>query len=133
MAPKASSAAEATELRFKFVFSVLKNLETVKPDWEKVAEENGIGYGKNAATKFKGIAKDLGYNYEKNTIRPLGDTDTKTPASAKSTTSRKRKTKDDGEGEAKTPTKRKQSIPVKVKDEEDDVAANADVEEDDDE
>jgi hypothetical protein len=48
MAPKASSAAEATELRFKFVFSVLKNLETVKPDWEKVAEENGIGYGKNA-------------------------------------------------------------------------------------
>jgi hypothetical protein len=48
MAPKASSSAEAIELRFKFVFSVLKNLETVKPDWEKVAEENGIGYGKNA-------------------------------------------------------------------------------------
>ncbi|KAK5459491.1 hypothetical protein LTS15_003619 [Exophiala xenobiotica] len=133
MAPKASSSAEATELRFKFVFSVLKNLETVKPDWEKVAEENGIGYGKNAATKFRGIAKDLGYNYEKNTIRPLGDTEIKTPAAAKSTTSRKRKTKDDGESEAKTPTKRKQSNPVKVKDEEDDTAANADVKDEDEE
>ncbi|KIW51537.1 hypothetical protein PV05_10247 [Exophiala xenobiotica] len=133
MPPKAgSTGGEAGDPRFKFVFSVLKNLEQVKPDWEKVAEENGIGYGKNAATKFKGIAKDLGYNYEKNTIRPLGDTETKTAAATKSSsTSRKRKNKDDGENEAKTPSKRKQPAPVKVKDEDDDVteddSANADI------
>jgi hypothetical protein len=92
-----------------------------------------LTYWTNRATKFKGIAKDLGYNYEKNAIRPLGDTEIKTPAAAKSTTSRKRKTKDDGESEVKTPTKRKQSTPVKVKDEEDDIAANADVEDENEE
>lgn len=31
-----------------FVFSVLRNCETIKPDWGEIAKENGISYGKNA-------------------------------------------------------------------------------------
>lgn len=51
MAPKAGKASaksEGGDPAFNFIFSVLKNCETVKPDWNKVAAENGIAYGKNA-------------------------------------------------------------------------------------
>lgn len=52
MAPKASKASTKSEgggdPAFNFIFSVLKNCEAVKPDWNKVATENGIAYGKNA-------------------------------------------------------------------------------------
>jgi hypothetical protein len=47
MPPKAA-AVEGYDPVFQFIFSVLKNCENVKPAWEKVAEENAIGYGKNA-------------------------------------------------------------------------------------
>jgi hypothetical protein len=55
MPPKAASkarvgsaAAGVGDPAFKFVFSVLKHCEMIKPDWERVADENGIAYGKNA-------------------------------------------------------------------------------------
>jgi len=41
--------ANLTEEAYQFVFSVLKHCEGVKPDWNKVAAENGIGYGRNAS------------------------------------------------------------------------------------
>ena len=52
MAPKASrvgaAASGVSDPAFQFVLSVVKNLETCKPDWNEVAKENGIAYGKNA-------------------------------------------------------------------------------------
>ena len=52
MAPKAARASAASSgvdhPAFNFVFSVLKNCESIKPDWGAVAAENGIAYGRNA-------------------------------------------------------------------------------------
>ncbi len=52
MPPKASrvgaAASGVDDPAFKFVLSVLKNCESIKPDWNEVAKENGIAYGKNA-------------------------------------------------------------------------------------
>lgn len=47
MPPKVAKTEDG-DPNFKFVFSVLKHCESVKPVWENVAKENGIGYGKNA-------------------------------------------------------------------------------------
>jgi hypothetical protein len=32
----------------KYILSVLKACETMKPDWHQVAADNGIGYARNA-------------------------------------------------------------------------------------
>jgi hypothetical protein len=52
MAPKATrvgaAASGVDNPAFTFIFSVLKNCESIKPDWSEVAAENGIAYGKNA-------------------------------------------------------------------------------------
>lgn len=47
MAPKAANP-EGADPTSKFIFSVLKHCEQIKPDWDKVASENGIGYPRNA-------------------------------------------------------------------------------------
>jgi hypothetical protein len=46
MAPSKSTGG--IDPNFKFLMSVLKNCEAIKPDWEVVAAENGISYARNA-------------------------------------------------------------------------------------
>ena len=52
MPPKAArvsaAASGVSDPHFQFVLSVLKHCESIKPDWNEVAKENGIAYGKNA-------------------------------------------------------------------------------------
>ena len=46
MASNRSDAGENTN--FKFLMSVLKHCEAIKPDWNLVARENGITHARNA-------------------------------------------------------------------------------------
>lgn len=46
--PAKATLTELNEGQIKFLFSVLKNCDEVKPDWNAVAAENGIGYARNA-------------------------------------------------------------------------------------
>ena len=46
--PPKTTLTELNEGQIKFLFSVLKNCNEVKPDWNAVAAENGIGYARNA-------------------------------------------------------------------------------------
>ncbi|KAK5064675.1 hypothetical protein LTR84_000509 [Exophiala bonariae] len=65
MPPKANKVAEdGTTAAIKVFLSVMKNCESVKPAWDSVAKEIGIGYGKNAASKFKGLVEKHGYKFE---------------------------------------------------------------------
>ncbi|KAL2405696.1 hypothetical protein ABEF95_002671 [Exophiala dermatitidis] len=127
MPPKVSavSANGDGDPNFKFVFSVLKHCDSIKPNWEQVARENGIGYARNAASKFKDILKKHGLRFENNSIidpeyprTGYDDVDEapKTPKRAKAATPRKRKSADDG-----TPVigKKKKSAPLVSKAEDD--------------
>ncbi|EHY56823.1 hypothetical protein ABEF92_000851 [Exophiala dermatitidis] len=107
MPPKVSavSANGDGDPNFKFVFTVLKHCESIKPNWEQVARENGIGYARNAASKFKDVVKKHGLRFENNRINDpetprIGYDDEevapKTPKRAKAATPRKRKSEDDG-------------------------------------
>jgi hypothetical protein len=52
MAPKGArvgaAASGVDDPAFQFVLSVLKFSDIVRPDWNEVAKENGIAYGRNA-------------------------------------------------------------------------------------
>ncbi|KAI1614094.1 hypothetical protein EDD36DRAFT_486831 [Exophiala viscosa] len=142
MPPKAAKSAngESTDPNFAFVLSALRHAGEIKMNWDKVAEDNGIGYGKNASSKFKTVVKKQGFKFEGNIITPLDDTPAPArtlPAmvASKFTAPRKRKvtTKkedgDDAEEESKTVTKRKKAAPKsapKVKEEEEEVEAEDD-------
>ncbi|EXJ83813.1 hypothetical protein A1O1_07440 [Capronia coronata CBS 617.96] len=128
MPPKTSTAAgggDATDASFKFVFSVLKHCETIKPNWDEVAKENGIGYARNASSKFKDIVKKHGLEFKNGVILDPADPTLGGPASdttptkrAKATTPRKRKSEDSGSNTPKSSGKKKKSAPIFVKEEE---------------
>ncbi|KEF61215.1 uncharacterized protein A1O9_02780 [Exophiala aquamarina CBS 119918] len=79
MPPKTANLEEG-DPTFKFVFSVLKHCEQVKPAWENVAKENGFGYARNAQAKFKGIVEKHGFKLEGGRIMGPGEDDVATPA-----------------------------------------------------
>ncbi|KIX10113.1 uncharacterized protein Z518_01194 [Rhinocladiella mackenziei CBS 650.93] len=76
MAPRAASVSttgDGVDPTLKFVFSTLKHVEQIKVNWEEVAKDNGIGYARNAASKFKDILKKHGMKFESGVISGLGD------------------------------------------------------------
>ncbi|EXJ79992.1 hypothetical protein A1O3_08278 [Capronia epimyces CBS 606.96] len=135
MPSKASvgSASGEADPAFKFVFSVLKHCESIKPNWEEVAKENGIGYARNASSKFKDIVKKHGLEFKGNTICDPADggaegaaDEAKTPKKAKAATPRKRKSEDDSDMTPNSTGKQKKSAPfmaIEVKSEDDKEAA----------
>ncbi|KAJ9634108.1 hypothetical protein H2204_006439 [Knufia peltigerae] len=134
MPPKSVPAAGAMpDPQLQFLFSALKHSESLKINWDEVAKENGIGYARNAATKFKNFVAKQGFKYENNSISPADGTAVKTP---KTTPSRKRKVKDENDGQEKTPSKApKKKVASAVKNEpvDDDLTEDddlADVEDD---
>lgn len=49
MPPKAAKSGEdGPGSALKVFLSVMKNCDSIKPVWDNVAKEIGIGYGKNA-------------------------------------------------------------------------------------
>ncbi|KAK4947933.1 hypothetical protein LTR10_013441 [Elasticomyces elasticus] len=126
MPPKATKPAggDGPDPKFAFVWSVLRHAGELNVDWNGVAEDNGIGYARNASSKFKDIVKKQGFKFEGNKICLLDETPP--AATAKPTAVRKRKAttkkeEDDGEVESKTAAKKtKKSAPksaAKVKEE----------------
>ncbi|KIW16641.1 hypothetical protein PV08_03829 [Exophiala spinifera] len=116
MAPKPAPADPAApDPQLQFIFSALKHSESLKINWEEVAKENGIGYARNAASKFKNFVEKQGLKYENNAIRSAGDVTTST--TPKNTPSRKRKVKGEDDSEDQTPTKRKGKATAALKNE----------------
>lgn len=65
MAPKAKDGVSADAASFQFIFAVLMhNKSTIEPNWDDVAKECGISYGRNANTKFKDLIRKHGYRID---------------------------------------------------------------------
>ncbi|KAJ9603822.1 hypothetical protein H2200_012008 [Cladophialophora chaetospira] len=154
MPPKAARVGATTSgvdnPAFQFVLSVLKHCEAIKPDWNEVAKENGIAYGKNATARFKSIVANHGLNYADGKLTSPGDVDAGTAmavaspngagnATPKTPKSRGKKRKaDDGDvvdGETpskKTSAKKGKKSQSVVKEEDEAGSETIEVKEDDD-
>lgn len=97
MAPKAKPESSGVDSNFSFLFSILKNMEEIKPDWNTVASENGIGYARNvwvvsffhiwweyleklfgtltfhSQSKFSNLAKKYGFKFTNGKLEALDD------------------------------------------------------------
>lgn len=63
MAPKAKDGVSADAASFQFIFAVLMhNKSTIEPNWDDVAKECGISYGRNASVSLPSslISSDTG-------------------------------------------------------------------------
>ncbi|KIW75980.1 hypothetical protein Z517_10725 [Fonsecaea pedrosoi CBS 271.37] len=69
MAPRVGATASGVgDPAFRFLLSVLKHCEQVKPDWNEVAKENGIAWARNASARFKSIIEQNGLKFENGSI-----------------------------------------------------------------
>ncbi|EXJ72271.1 uncharacterized protein A1O5_04775 [Cladophialophora psammophila CBS 110553] len=143
MAPRGAAAASgAPDPAFKFILSVLKHSEQVKPDWNAVAKENGIAYARNATARFKTIIENNGLKFENGSITVPdgvgggiglatagagagavgnaadgGDDESKTPKSAKQTPRKRKASAEDGDDTTARGSAKKGSPKKKMKSE----------------